>query len=158
MLSSVQLVIPWTVASQAPLSMRFSSENTGVGCHFFLQGMFPTQESNPGLLHCRQVLSQLSYKGSPLVIFVLCNTSLQKTTFAYFNIQVLYFYKLAQTSSFPVFKLYLFILINEGRRCRSLEKALKRRLVDVVSSYMSLGQSLNFSGAYYLICKVLRSF
>ena len=36
-----------------------------MGCHFFLQGVFPTQESNPGLLHCRQILSQLSYKGSP---------------------------------------------------------------------------------------------
>ena len=31
-------------------------KNTGVGCHFFLQGIFPTQGSNPGLLHCRQIL------------------------------------------------------------------------------------------------------
>ena len=31
-------------------------KNTGVGCHFLLQGMFPTQGSNPGLLHCRQSL------------------------------------------------------------------------------------------------------
>ena len=29
---------------------------TGVGCHFFLQGIFPTQRSNPGLLHSRQML------------------------------------------------------------------------------------------------------
>ena len=28
----------------------------GVGCHFLLQGIFPTQGSNPGLLHCRQTL------------------------------------------------------------------------------------------------------
>ena len=28
-------------------------KNTGVGCHALLQGIFPTQESNPGLLHCR---------------------------------------------------------------------------------------------------------
>src|SRR5574337_139169 len=34
-------------------------KNTGVGCHFLLQGIFPTQELNPGLLHCRQVLYQL---------------------------------------------------------------------------------------------------
>ena len=33
--------------------------------HFLLQGIFPTQESNPGLLHCRQILYRLSYKGSP---------------------------------------------------------------------------------------------
>ena len=30
-------------------------KNTGVGCHVFLQGIFPTQGSNPGLLHCRQI-------------------------------------------------------------------------------------------------------
>ena len=35
-----------------------------MGCHVLLQGIFPTQESNPGLLHCRQILYQLSYKGS----------------------------------------------------------------------------------------------
>ena len=31
-------------------------ENTGVGCLFLLQGIFPTQGSNPGLSHCRQTL------------------------------------------------------------------------------------------------------
>ena len=31
-------------------------KNTGVGCHFLLQGIFPTQGSNPGILHCRQLL------------------------------------------------------------------------------------------------------
>ena len=35
-----------------------------MGCHFLLQGIFLTQESNPGLLHCRQIFYQLSYKGS----------------------------------------------------------------------------------------------
>ena len=36
-----------------------------MGCHFLLQGIFPTQGSNPGLLHCRQTLYWLSYEGSP---------------------------------------------------------------------------------------------
>ena len=40
-------------------------KNTGVGCHFLLQSIFPTQELNPGLLHYRQILYQLSYKRSP---------------------------------------------------------------------------------------------
>ena len=31
-------------------------QNTGVGSHFLLQGIFPTQGSNPGLLHYRQIL------------------------------------------------------------------------------------------------------
>ena len=43
-------VTPWTVAHQAPLSMGFPSKNTGVGCHFLLQGTFLTQGSNLRLL------------------------------------------------------------------------------------------------------------
>ena len=38
--------------------------STGVGCHFLLQGIFPTQGSNPGLLQCRQTLYHLSCQGS----------------------------------------------------------------------------------------------
>ena len=40
-------------------------QNTGVGSLFLLQGIFSTQESNWGLLHCRQILYQLNYQGSP---------------------------------------------------------------------------------------------
>ena len=35
-----------------------------MGCHFLLQGIFLTQGSNPGLLHCRQTLYRLSHQGS----------------------------------------------------------------------------------------------
>ena len=38
-------------------------KNTRVGCHALLQGIFPTQGSNPGLLHCRLILHQLSFQG-----------------------------------------------------------------------------------------------
>ena len=37
-------------------------KNTWVGCHFLLQGIFPTQESSPSLLHCRQILHHVSHK------------------------------------------------------------------------------------------------
>ena len=40
-------------------------KNTGVGSLLLLQGIFPTQELNRGSLHCRQILYQLSYQGSP---------------------------------------------------------------------------------------------
>ena len=40
-------------------------KNIGVGCHFLLQGIFLTQESNPGLLHCRRILYHLNHQGSP---------------------------------------------------------------------------------------------
>ena len=56
---------PWTVAGQAPLSMGFSRKNSGVGCHFLLQGIFPTQGLNPGLPHGRQMLYPLSHQGIP---------------------------------------------------------------------------------------------
>ena len=39
-------------------------KNTGVGCHFLLQGIFPTQGLNLGLLQCRKILYWLSYQGS----------------------------------------------------------------------------------------------
>ena len=39
-------------------------QNTGMGSLSLLQGIFLTQESNWGLLHCRQILYQLSYEGS----------------------------------------------------------------------------------------------
>ena len=56
---------PWTVAHQALLFMKSPGQNTGVGCHSLLHGIFLTQGLNPGLLHCRQTLYLLSHKGSP---------------------------------------------------------------------------------------------
>ena len=45
-----------------------SGQNTGVGSLSLLQGIFPTQRSNPGLPYCRQILYQLSHKGSPRIL------------------------------------------------------------------------------------------
>ena len=46
-----------------PAELQGKLKNTGVGSLSLLQGIFPTQESNQGLLHCRQILYQLSYQG-----------------------------------------------------------------------------------------------
>ena len=43
--------ILWTMVLQVPMSMDSPGKNPGVGCHFLLQGIFPTQGLNPGLLH-----------------------------------------------------------------------------------------------------------
>ena len=43
----------------------FPGKNTGVGCHFLLQGIFPTQGSNSGLQHYKQTLYHLNHQGSP---------------------------------------------------------------------------------------------
>ena len=56
---------PLTVAYQSPLSKGIlQGKNTEVGCHALFQGLFPTQGSNPGLPHCRQILYHLSHQGS----------------------------------------------------------------------------------------------
>ena len=44
------------------------SKITGVGSHSFLQGIFPTQGLNPGLLLCRQILYHLRHQGNPIVL------------------------------------------------------------------------------------------
>ena len=44
--------------------MEFASQNTGVDSLSLLQGIFPTQGSNPGLLHCRWIFYHLSHLGS----------------------------------------------------------------------------------------------
>ena len=49
------------------------SKNTGVGCYALLQGIFPNQGQNPGLLHCRQILHHFSYMGSPTKELMLLN-------------------------------------------------------------------------------------
>ena len=64
-LSHVQpFATPWTIDHLCPWDSP--GKNAGVGCHFLLQGIFPTQGSNPGLLHCRQTLYPLSHQGSPM--------------------------------------------------------------------------------------------
>ena len=45
-------------------------KSTRVGCHALLQGIFPTQESNWGLLHCKWIVYQLNYQISPLEILL----------------------------------------------------------------------------------------
>ena len=43
-------------------------KNTGVGCHAPLQGIFPTQGSNPGLPHCRHIVYHLTHQRSPRIL------------------------------------------------------------------------------------------
>ena len=54
--------VDYTVHGNCP------GQNTGVGNLSLLQGIFQTQGSNPGLLHCRQILYHLSHKGSPRIL------------------------------------------------------------------------------------------
>ena len=58
MLQPPRLLCPWDSPGQ----------DTGVGSCSLLQGIFPTQEVNPGLPHCRQILYRLSHKGSQRIM------------------------------------------------------------------------------------------
>ena len=63
----------WHISSSLGVGTFFYSpwnslgQNTGVGSLSLLQGIFPTQRLNPGLLHSRWILYQLSHKGSPRI-------------------------------------------------------------------------------------------
>ena len=66
MLSSREFSQPRSPTFQAnslPSEPPGIPKNIGMGSLFLLQGIFPAQESNRGLLHCRWVLYQLSYQG-----------------------------------------------------------------------------------------------
>ena len=59
---------PTLQADSLPAEPQGKPQNTGVRSLSLLQGIFPTQGSNPGLPHCRQILGQLSHQGSPRIL------------------------------------------------------------------------------------------
>ena len=66
--SRVWLCDAWTIAHQAPLSMEFSGKDTGVDCHFLLQGIFLTQGLNLSLFRLqigRQILNHYATWEAP---------------------------------------------------------------------------------------------
>ena len=63
---------PTLQADSLPVEPQGKPKNTEVGSLSLLQWIFLTQESNRGLLHCRQILYQLSYQGSPQPNFTKC--------------------------------------------------------------------------------------
>ena len=71
-LVSFSLSDPWQPRGLQPIRplcpWDSPGKNTGVGCHFLLQGTFPTQGSNPWLLLCQADSLPLSRQGSPLYI------------------------------------------------------------------------------------------
>ena len=56
---------PTLQGDSLPAEPQGKPKDTGVGSLYLLQHIFPPQELNQGLLHCRWILYQLSYQGSP---------------------------------------------------------------------------------------------
>ena len=85
-LQTARLLCPW----------NSPGKNSGVGCHFLLQRIFPTQGSNPGLPHCRQTLYHLSHQLGIKEIFKNKNNATLLTNFfgkcSYFILLYIYIY------------------------------------------------------------------
>ena len=70
---------PWTVPTRLLCPWNSPSKNTGVGCHALLQGIVPTQGSNPHFLHlllCKWILYLLSYLGNPYLSVIMTSSHL----------------------------------------------------------------------------------
>ena len=74
---------PALQADSLPSEPPGKPKNTGVGCHFLLQGIFPSQGLNPDLLHCRKIIYKLSYSpwNSPGQNITVDNLSLLQEIF-----------------------------------------------------------------------------
>ena len=68
--SGIELGSPALQADSLPAKPPGKTENTRVGSPSLLQGIFPTQESNWGLLYCRRILYQLRYQRSPYLLYI----------------------------------------------------------------------------------------
>ena len=71
---SDSFVTPWTVATRLLCPWDFPGKTIGVGCHFLLWGIFPTQGSNPHFLLCQMDSLPVSHKGSPWEIYLFLNS------------------------------------------------------------------------------------
>ena len=74
-----------------------------MGCHFLLQGIFLTQGSNPGLLHHRQILYRLSYKGRPV---------LQGMVYTKYTWEISSLCQELEISLYYIFLPYLLLIVN----------------------------------------------
>ena len=82
---SDSLATPWTITRQVPCPWDLPGKNTGMGCHFLLQGIFLTQGWNPHLLHWQVDSFPLSHQGSPH--HSLYMGSISTSSFAAFRMQ-----------------------------------------------------------------------
>ena len=88
------LVTPWSITCQTPLSMGFPSKNTGVGCHFLLQGIFLTQGWNPYLLHWQAYSLTTEPLRKPIYISIYIEMFLSR--YIHVPFQILFPFRLLQ--------------------------------------------------------------
>ena len=87
-------------------------KNSEVGCHFLLQGIFPTQGLKPGLLHCRQILSCLSHQGNlRCLVETIFKNHLDLIFLLWYNLNYFMIYLLFQ----GLFRFSIAFLVNCGK-------------------------------------------
>ena len=62
-------ILAWEILQSGACPWGFSRQEYWMGCHALLQGIFPTQELNPGLLRCRWILYRMRHQESPYICF-----------------------------------------------------------------------------------------
>ena len=108
-------------------------KNTEVGCHALLQGIFPIQGSNPGLLHGRQILYQLSYQGSPVMsefwVFEIIQTKWESSSSDKGGGQAIFPFQGRRTSFLPLTP-YRKLAIGVARAKANMNTAVDKWLAD----------------------------
>ena len=110
------------------------SQNTGVGGLFLLQGIFPTQGSNPGLPHCRQILYHLSHIMHMFINLMVSHRSLRYCSFFFI------FFLSSPALSWTFFVCFFFI---PSSTCSNLSLNL------LLISLFQLLVSYDFSSLYW---------
>ena len=80
MMCMLSCVTPWTVACQTPLSVGFSRQEYWSGLPFPTPGIFPTQGSNPCLLHWQVGSLPLSHQGSLTAMQMCVNANIRRVS------------------------------------------------------------------------------
>jgi len=92
-----------------------------VGCHSLLQGIFPTQGINLGLLHCRQILYHLSHWGFPLnEVYLFYDLIVSHTVILWFRKMFKYQGKFANIITVEMFKNHLGKLTDRTINTKSI--------------------------------------
>ena len=98
---------PAVQADSLPSESPGKPKKTGVGSLSLFQGVFPTQESNQDILHCRWILYQLSYQGSPYMLYYIINIPLNTAIIASHKFCYIIFSVSTHSQYFLFFTLFL---------------------------------------------------
>ena len=132
-------------------SWDFPGKSTGVGGHFLLQGIFPTQGLNPGLPHCGQTLYPLSHRGSHkswrLGLTLVCVTAWWVFSW------VLYQWHHNPETLFSPLKLFLsFLFISDG--VTIIHPVIQIRNMEAIFHFPFISSSPFLSSSSSLHCTV----